>query len=151
MAVPSTETASPSVTRTISPEEHSRQLVQALQERLLSDEHALIVPSNARPLFSNLLRSRQSATTAGSSAEVPEEPVTRSQHSVLARLEEIIVGMEALKNMAPSTSVPVGVLSPQEWDALVDVCILDKDGEAMEKTLELMKVCSSRLRRAVTI
>ena len=48
--------------------------------------------------------------------------------------------MEAVQNLAPATSLPLGVLAYQEWEALVDVYILDRNGEAMEYTLDLMKV-----------
>lgn len=140
LANPSHDSAEPTAVQSISPEERSRNIVQALHERLLpARQESDLSAVSQETTLSDTLRSRRAATSAQPAQHLATTE-TRSLNPLLIRLEEIVVSMEAVQNLAPATSVPLGVLAHQEWEALVDVYILDRNGEAMEHALDLMKV-----------
>lgn len=76
-----------------------------------------------------------------------EELVTanaeKAEDVLLARLEQLVVAVEDGQRMVAPTaaSISLGMLSEEEWKALVDVYSQDKDGRAVEHVLNLMKVC----------
>lgn len=124
----------------ITQEERELRLVQGVYERLFANEPSIpdlpLGDTNAGKVGMEL----SPELSAGTSIASTSDP--RPYLAVLARVRDVVSKMEASKGFQLSTSVPVGVMSMDEWEALARVAIREHDGEAMESTLSLMKVCS---------
>ncbi len=80
----------------------------------------------------------QSLYQLDGTASIPSDP--RSQYqAAITKLREILGVLETARSSEASSS-NVSILSPQEWVSLVRICVREKDGEAAESVIDLMKV-----------
>jgi hypothetical protein len=133
LALPTEEALSVAAPHAAPSPEHNLQLLQNVYERLVE-------PSGALSSGEDLPASGTEVTSSDSlHAPVASTSDTRLHVLVLSGIREVLKRMEAVKFQVKST-VPLGILSSSEWEALARVAITDKDGRAMEATLELMEV-----------
>jgi hypothetical protein len=136
LALPTEEALSVAAPHAAPSPEHNLQLLQNVYERLVEPSGALSSTSSGE----DLPASRTEVTSSDSlHAPVASTSDTRLHVLVLSGIREVLKRMEAVKFQVKST-VPLGILSSSEWEALARVAITDKDGRAMEATLELMEV-----------
>jgi hypothetical protein len=137
--------------------------LDALHTRLVADLESELLepaPAESRPRLSETLQARRDGTLGSSDTEdalhAEAQPMeaapsieaavglplggVNTRSVVLARVAELVAGLERLQGVQLNTAVPVSLLSTEEWEALTRTCIAEQDGNGMEATLAFMKV-----------
>lgn len=93
---------------------------------------------------STLNRVVQSLYQLDDTASISSDP--RSQYqAAITKLREIVGVLETARSSEASSS-DLSILSSQDWVSLVRICVREKDGEAAESVVDLMKVSRYALR-----
>jgi hypothetical protein len=120
----------------VAPEQRDLQLVQGVYERLFPQQEL----GSSSELEPNMLKDMGMGTTAQQSITPIASTSTPLHVTVLSRIRDVVSSFEASKGFDLTTSIPVALLSQDEWTALTNVAIREHDGDAMESSLDLMKV-----------
>lgn len=80
--------------------------------------------SLASSLAARLGTHNHSAVKSRVEPTVPTLDGSRTHHGIILRIKDVVRAMEdAKKVVETSTSTPVSVLSSEEWNALIDLCV----------------------------
>lgn len=94
---------------------------------------------------STLNRVVQSLYQLDETASISPDP--RSQYqAAITKLREIVGVLETARSSEASSS-DMSILSSQDWVSLVRICVREKDGEAAESVIDLMKVSRHAVHR----